>query len=201
MLDRFYLIIDSADWLDRFLPLGLKLVQLRMKDADEATLHDHFGRAIARCTEAGATFVVNDYWRLAIELGADWVHLGQEDLADADIDAIKAAGLKLGVSTHSLAELDTALAVAPDYIAFGPIFHTTLKELDWAPQGLEKIAAWRARVPCPLVAIGGITLDRAAAVFAAGADTICASTDVLGDENPQQRLGQWLDARTRWTRE
>ncbi len=198
MLDRFYLIIDSADWLDRFLNAGLKLVQLRIKDADPDALQSQTAAAIAKCRAAGATLVVNDYWRLAVELGADWVHLGQEDLADADITAIRAAGLRFGISTHSDDELEIALASEPDYVAFGPIFPTTLKQLDWAPQGLNRIQSWRDRIACPLVAIGGITLERAPAVFAAGADTICASTDILVNEDPVARLGSWLSASRRW---
>lgn len=194
MLDRFYLIVDSADWLDRFLPQGLKLVQLRMKNAEEAILRKHISDAVEKCREAGATLVVNDYWKLAAELGADWVHLGQEDLVDADVAAIRAANLKLGVSTHSDAELDIALGVEPDYVAFGPIYPTTLKELDWAPQGLTRIQSWRDRIACPLVAIGGITLERAPDVFAAGADILCASTDILGHADPEARLTAWLEA-------
>ncbi|MCW2307228.1 thiamine phosphate synthase [Rhodobium gokarnense] len=200
MLDRFYLIVDSADWLDRFLPLGLSLVQLRIKDADEATLRREFSSAIAKCRAADATLVVNDYWELAIDLKADWLHLGQEDLETADLAAIRAAGIRFGVSTHDDAELETALAARPDYIALGPVFPTTLKELDWAPQGLEKVTDWQRRLDVPLVAIGGITLQRAPAVFAAGADILCASTDVLGADDPEARLGAWLDARATWTR-
>lgn len=194
MLDRFYLIIDSAAWLDSFLNAGLKLVQLRIKDADPDALRAETRAAIAKCRAAGAILVVNDYWQLAAELGADWVHLGQEDLADADIGAIRAAGLRFGISTHSDRELEIALAAGPDYVAFGPIYPTTLKQLDWAPQGLTRIQSWRDRINCPLVAIGGITLERAPEVLAAGADIVCASTDVLRHADPQARLEAWLAA-------
>ena len=200
MLDRFYLIIDRADWLNRFLPLGLSLVQLRIKEADAATLRREFGDAIAKCRSADATLVVNDHWELAIDLKADWLHLGQEDLETADLAAIRAAGIRFGVSTHDAAELEVALAARPDYIALGPVFPTTLKQLDWAPQGLEKVTDWQERLDVPLVAIGGITLERAPAVFAVGADIVCASTDVLGAADPEARLGNWLDARGTWTR-
>ena len=89
-------------------------------------------------------------------------------MAEADLAAIRAAGLKLGISTHSDAELDAALAAEPDYVALGPIYETKLKAMTWAPQGLSRIAEWRRKIACPLVAIGGITLDRAASVLEAG---------------------------------
>ena len=102
-------------------------------------------------------------------LDADFVHLGQEDLADADLAAIRSAGIKLGISTHSQEELDIALAAEPDYVALGPIYPTKLKVMPWQPQGLARIGEWRAKIRCPLVAIGGITLKRAPSVLAAGA--------------------------------
>jgi len=136
--------------------------------------------------------VVNDYWRDAIAAGAGFVHLGQEDLAGADLGAIRAAGLKLGLSTHDEAELATALAARPDYVALGPVYETKLKVMQWAPQGLERIRRWKAAVPCPLVAIGGITLERADAVYAAGADCIAVVTDIVTAPDPEARVRQWL---------
>lgn len=199
-LDRFYLVVDRFDWLPRFLPLGLKLVQLRIKDQPEAVVRKEIAEGIALCRAHGATLVVNDYWRIAIDLGAEWLHLGQEDLAEADLAAIRAAGLKLGISTHSDEELETALAVKPDYVALGPVYETTLKVMPWKPQGLARVADWRGRIDVPLVGIGGITLERAPEVFAAGADTISVVSDVLRAPNPEARLTQWLGARGTWTR-
>ena len=198
MLDRFYLIIDRAAWLDRLLPLGLKFVQIRVKGLPDAERRAELSACIEKCAAAGATLVVNDHWRDAIELGAAWVHLGQEDLAGADVGAIRRAGLKLGVSTHSHEELERALAVDPDYVALGPIWPTTLKVMPWAPQGLDRIGEWKRIAKRPLVAIGGITLERAASVHAAGADSIAVISDVLSAPDPEARCEAWLDARGRW---
>ena len=194
MLDPFYLIIDDAKWLPRFLPLGLKLVQLRIKDQPEAELRAQITEAKSACAEHGCQLIVNDYWQLALELGCDFVHLGQEDLDEADVDAIRAGGLRLGVSTHDDSELDRALALAPDYVALGPVYHTILKAMKWAPQGVEKVAGWKKKVgEIPLVAIGGLTVERAPAVYDAGADVISAVTDVLLAESPENRLTEWLE--------
>ncbi len=195
MLDRFYLIVDGADWLRRLLPCGLKLAQLRVKSADETLLRAEIAAAKKLCADAGAQLVVNDHWRLAIDAGCDYVHLGQEDLDMADVPAIRRAGLRLGVSTHDGAELDRALSVNPDYVALGPVYPTTLKQLTIAPQGLEPVRRWRKALGArPLVAIGGITLERAADIFAAGADSLALSTDVLGAPDPEARARQWLAA-------
>jgi len=141
----------------------------------------------------GAQLVVNDYWREAIDLGADFIHLGQEDLAAADVAAIRDAGIRLGVSSHDHDELAKALAVEPDYVALGPIYETKLKKMKWAPQGLDRIGEWKAAIPCPLVAIGGITVERAPDVFAAGADSIAVVTDLITHSDPEARTREWLD--------
>ena len=138
--DRFYPIFPDADWIERMLPLGVKLVQLRVKDHDEDATRAEIARAQAACEAAGALLVVNDHWQLAIEEGCDFVHLGQEDLDDADVSAIREAGLGLGISTHDVPELDRALALAPDYVALGPIYATRLKAMRFGPQGLQRIA-------------------------------------------------------------
>jgi thiamine-phosphate pyrophosphorylase len=115
------------------------------------------------------------------------------DLADADVGAIRRAGLTLGLSTHDEAELETALKHKPDYVALGPIYPTTLKVMRFAPQGLERIALWKRRIgKIPLVAIGGITHERAAAVYAAGADCIAVVSDVTQNSNPDARVRAWL---------
>lgn len=190
---RFYQIVDSAAWLERLAPVGLRFAQLRIKDQPEAALRDEIRRALAIAAAHGVTLVINDYWRLALELGAGFVHLGQEDLDAADLDAIRAGGLKLGLSTHDHAELARALALKPDYVALGPIYPTILKAMKWAPQGVERVAEWRRLVGAtPLVAIGGLTVERAPAVYAAGADAICVVTDVLRHDDPEARLRAWL---------
>lgn len=194
MIEPVYLIIDDAAWLPRLLPVGVKLVQLRVKDKPQNEVCRQIITAREACRAAGAQLIINDYWQLAIGLGCDFVHLGQEDLACADLTAIRAAGLKLGLSTHDEAELETALAAAPDYIALGPIYPTILKAMRWAPQGEARIADWKRRVgPVPLVAIGGLTPDRALLARAAGADSCAVVTDVLRADDPEARLAEWLE--------
>ncbi|HLS59144.1 MAG TPA: thiamine phosphate synthase, partial [Paracoccaceae bacterium] len=127
-LPRFYPIFDNLRWLERTLPLGVKLVQLRIKEMPEPELRDAIAAARDLARAHGTILVVNDYWRLAIDLGCDWVHLGQEDLDTADVPAIRRAGIRLGVSTHDHAELDRALSLQPDYVALGPVYPTILKK-------------------------------------------------------------------------
>ena len=184
-LDPFYLIVDSADWIERLIPIGVKLVQLRMKDVSEDILREHIKRSKAICEKFGCQLIINDYWQIAIEEKCDFIHLGQEDLADADLASIQKAGLKLGVSTHDSAELDKALAVKPDYVALGPVYETILKKMKWQPQGVEKVTRWKSLVgDLPLVAIGGLTPDRAQGVLQAGADSAAVVTYIKLNENP-----------------
>lgn len=193
VLDPFYPILDSADWIERLLPHGIKLVQLRVKGRPDAVIPSEIARAKRLCAAAGAQLVVNDYWRAAIDAGCDYVHLGQEDLETADLDAIRAAGVRLGVSTHDEAELARALAIAPDYIALGPIYFTRLKAMRFGPQGLDKLATWKARIGAiPLVGIGGITLERARGVLEAGADCAAVVTDITLHANPEARTRAWV---------
>lgn len=193
-LPRFYPIFDDVRWLHRMLPLGVKLVQLRLKDRPEKDLKAQIAEGQALCRDHGAILVVNDHWRLAIELGCDWLHLGQEDLDTADVAAIRAAGLKLGVSTHDEAELDRALALAPDYVALGPVYPTILKKMKWHRQGVEKLTDWKARIgDIPLVAIGGMSVERAPGAFAAGADVVSAVTDITLHDDPEARVRAWLE--------
>ena len=193
MLDPFYPIADSADWVARLLLCGVRLVQLRIKDRPAADVRGEIAKAQALCMKAGAQLIVNDYWVQAIDLGCDFVHLGQGDLGNADLAAIRRAGIKLGLSTHEEAELARALETAPDYVALGPIFPTTLKSMRFAPQGIAKITEWKKRVGAiPLVAIGGIKLEHAAEIFAAGADSIAVVSDVTQNADPDARVRAWL---------
>ena len=191
-LPRFYPIVPDASWVARLARAGVKLIQLRMKDEAQSAIAPAIREALAASRAHGCEVVVNDYWREAIECGAGFVHLGQGDLETADASAIRRAGLKLGISTHSHEELERALREDPDYIALGPIYETTLKVMPWAPQGLARIGEWKALAKRPLVAIGGITLERAPAVFAAGADSIAVVSDVVFHPDPEQRSQDWL---------
>lgn len=193
MLDRFYPIFDNTDWLKRLLPLGINLVQLRIKDQPPETLRAEIIAARDLCQAAGCTLIINDHWKIAIDVGCDYIHLGQEDLDDADINAIRKAGLRLGVSTHDRAELDRAMALSPDYIALGPIYPTTLKQMKWHQQGIEKLTKWKAIIgDTPLIAIGGMTIDRASGAFAAGADVVSAVTDITLNVDPKARVRAWI---------
>ena len=192
-LPRFYPIFDSADWLRRALPLGVRLVQIRLKDLAPDRLLAEIALCQKLCRDHGATLVVNDHWQAAMDLGCDFIHLGQEDLDTADLAAIRKAGLRLGISTHDHAELDRALALDPDYIALGPVWPTILKKMKWEQQGLDRVRDWRKRVGAtPLVAIGGVTPERALQAFEAGADTASAVTDITLNPDPESRIRDWL---------
>ena len=192
-LDPFYLIVDDADWIERLVPLGVKLVQLRFKDQADEVARSEISRAQKICRDHDCQLVVNDYWQAAIDLGCDFVHLGQGDLDTADIPSIKKAGLKLGLSTHDHDELERALSLDPNYVALGPVYPTILKKMPWAPQGLEKLKEWKKLVsPLPLVAIGGLNPERIPAVMSAGADCAAVVTDITLNENPEARVATWL---------
>jgi len=194
-LPRFYPIFDSADWLRRLLPLGIRLVQLRIKELEGDALRAEIAQARDLCRAHGAALVVNDHWRVAIDAGCDWVHLGQEDLDSADIPALRRAGIKLGISTHDHAELDRALSHDPDYVALGPVYPTILKQMKWHEQGLDRVTEWKRLVgQTPLVAIGGMSVERASGALNAGADVVSAVTDITLNPDPEARVRQWIEA-------
>ena len=192
-LDVFYPIVPDVAWLGRLVPLGVRTVQLRLKDAEPERIRREIAESLAICARFRCQLIVNDYWREALEGGADYVHLGQEDLAGADVSLIRARGVRLGISTHSEAELAIALAAGPDYVALGPIYETRLKVMKFAPQGLERIGRWKRLIGrLPLVAIGGITPERADGVVMAGADSLAVITDFFTHADPEARVRQWL---------
>ena len=194
-LARFYPVFDTARWLERALPLGVRLAQLRVKDRPQSATRAEIRTALALARRHGAALVVNDHWRIAIDEGAEWLHLGQEDLDRADLPAIRRAGLRLGLSTHDHAELDRALTCAPDYVALGPVYPTILKQMPWPAQGLARLSEWkRLAGRVPLVAIGGMTVARAHGALAAGADSIAAVTDITLNPDPEARMRAWLEA-------
>jgi thiamine-phosphate pyrophosphorylase len=193
-LDRFYPIFDHADWLRRMLPLGVKLVQLRIKDQSDAVVREQIALSRELCRQHGTVLVVNDHWQQAIDAGCDWIHLGQEDLDEADLQAIRKAGLKLGVSTHDGDELERVLAMDPDYVALGPVYPTILKKMKWKQQGLPRVTEWKARVgDIPLVGIGGMSVERAPGVLQAGADIVSVVTDITLNAAPETRVRQWIE--------
>jgi thiamine-phosphate pyrophosphorylase len=195
MLAPVYPVVDSAAWIRRLLPAGVRLVQLRIKDRPAEELRAEIRESRDLCARGGAQLVVNDHWQLALEEGCDFVHLGQGDLDTADVPALHRAGVRVGISTHDDAELARALGLAPDYIALGPIYPTLLKVMAFAPQGLERLGEWKRRIGAiPLVAIGGITLERLPGVLAAGADSAAVVTDIVRHPAPEERMRHWVRA-------
>ncbi len=192
--DVFYPIVPDVKWLERLLPFGPRTVQLRIKHASDGDIARQVRRAVELTAGTPCQLIVNDYWQHAIAEGASYVHLGQEDLAAANLEAIKAAGLRLGISTHDEEELETALRADPDYVALGPIYETKLKKMKWAPQGLQKVMQWKHEIGgLPLVAIGGITPQRAHGVLSAGATSVAVITDFMTAPHVEARFQIWLE--------
>lgn len=192
-LDPFYLIVPDAAHVARFAKLGVRTIQLRFKPAAGADIRREIIAAMDATMGTPCQLIVNDHWREALSAGCDYVHLGQQDLADADISTLRAADIRIGLSTHDHAELKIALDAAPDYIALGPIFATTTKSTGRAPRGVPPITDWSARIGAlPLVTIGGITLESAPQLLAAGAQSCAVVSDVLAHASPEARAKQWL---------
>lgn len=195
MLDPFYLIVDDSTWLERLLPCGVKLVQLRIKDKVNTELHSEISKSIVICRKYDCQLVVNDYWQIALDLKCNYIHLGQEDIENADLKAISKADIKLGISTHNELELEKALACNPDYIALGPIYPTILKQMPYAPQGVARLKEWRARIgDLPLIGIGGLNIERGVDVLNNGANSAAVVTDVTLNQNPEIRTKEWIRA-------
>lgn len=197
-LPRVYPIVETAAWVARLLPVGVRLVQLRIKDRSAAEIQDEIRAAKALCMVAGAQLIVNDHWELAMAEECNFVHLGQGDLETADLPALRRAAIKIGISTHDHVELERALALDPDYIALGPIYPTMLKVMPWSAQGLARITEWKRRIGViPLVAIGGLTVERLPGVFAAGADVAAVVNDIVRSADPAARTQEWLEVSSR----
>ena len=195
MLDRFYPVVPNCGWVARLVPAGARLVQLRIKEQPDAELRRQIREAKAICAAHGAQLIVNDYWQAAIDEECAWVHLGQQDLVDADVKAIRRAGIRLGVSTHDHAELEKGLAIDPDYLALGPIYPTQLKKMPFAPQGLARIGEWKKLIGGrPLIAIGGLTLERALLCLKAGADSAAVVGDIVNNADPIAQAKAWIAA-------
>lgn len=190
---RFYPVLPDAEWVGRVLGWGACFVQLRCKLEDPAAVRAEIRRSLELERQYGACVVINDYWQEAIDAGATFIHLGQEDLATADLAAIHRHGLQFGLSTHSHEELEAALATNPDYVALGPVYPTQLKKMPWAPQGLERVQEWKQRIgDLPLVAIGGIDLERAPGCYQAGADSVAMVGDIVRHADPAGQTAAWL---------
>lgn len=192
---KIYPVVDHPRWVERLGGAGARFIQLRLKDLPPEELRAQIETAQELAVRHNIALVLNDYWELAIELGYEWLHLGQEDLDTADLDAIRQTGIRLGISTHSHEELQRALACKPDYVALGPIWETKLKKMAFGPQGIERLTEWRELCgDVPLVAIGGITLERLPSCLKAGADSVAAVSDFIRVDDPESQVKQWLAA-------
>ena len=194
-MERFYLIVGHVSQLELLVPHGVRLVQLRIKDQPETEVRRQIARARDFCAVHGAQLVVNDYWQAALDLNCGFVHLGQEDMDCADFAALRRKGVRFGLSTHDETELERALSQGPDYVALGPVYETLLKQMKWAPQGLDRVHRWKQMVAdTPLVAIGGLTIDRLPGVFEAGADSAAVVTDIQQAPDPEAQTRAWIKA-------
>ncbi|CAK7193107.1 Thiamine-phosphate synthase [Commensalibacter sp. Nvir] len=192
-MERFYLITHSVRLIEQLAPLGVKLIQLRIKNTSEVELKSQIKAALHCCQFYKVQLVLNDYWHLALDLGINFVHLGQEDLQTADFEALRLAQVRFGISTHDHHELKRALALNPNYVALGPVYETLLIKMKWQPQGLERVRVWKNKIQSiPLVAIGGLTPARAKDVFFAGADSVAVVTDIHQAPDPVARCKEWL---------
>lgn len=178
-----YPIVDSAAWVKRLLLLGVKTIQLRIKDAS-VDIEDEIQKSVVLAEQYSVRLFINDYWELAIRHNAYGVHLGQEDLQQADLEKIQQAGLRLGVSTHCEEEVARAVAVQPSYIACGPIFPTTTKVMPFSPQGIAGLAHWQRTLDYPIVAIGGINEERMPSVLATKVDGVALITAITQADDP-----------------
>lgn len=180
-----YPVVEDASWIEKLLPTGVNIIQLRLKKGSTDTFSAQIERAVALTRNTDCQLFINDHWQLAIEHGAYGVHLGQEDLAEADLEAIHSAGLRLGISTHGYAELQRIKLLQPSYIALGHIFPTKTKNMPSKPQGLQRLKSYVALcADTPSVAIGGITIDRAKSVADTGVKGIAVVTAITQADDP-----------------
>ena len=189
-----YPVVDDVLWIERLLKAGVRTLQLRIKDKRDEEVEADVLAAIELGRRYNARLFINDYWRLAIKHKAYGVHLGQEDLETTDLNAIREAGLRLGVSTHDDMEIDVALAVKPSYIALGHVFPTQTKQMPSAPQGLTQLASHITRLgDYPTVAIGGISIERAPSVLATGVGSIAVVSAITQAPDWQLATAQLLE--------
>jgi hydroxymethylpyrimidine kinase/phosphomethylpyrimidine kinase/thiamine-phosphate diphosphorylase len=187
----FYPIVDDYGWMEKLLPLGVKTIQLRIKNLPMQEVDEQIRKASILARQYHCRLFVNDYWQSAIKHQSYGVHLGQDDLKTADLGAIEEAGLRLGVSTHCYREVARALALQPSYLAIGPIHATTTKEMKFAPQGVEAFKRWRRSLDYPLVAIGGIFYENAGELIEAGADSVAVVRDIVRASDLKARVNLW----------
>ena len=181
-----YAVLPDAAWVGRMARAGVPTVQLRFKSDDAAAIRQEVRAAVQAVQGTDALLFINDHWQVAIDEGAYGVHLGQEDMDEAPLDTIRAAGLRLGLSTHGYAEMLRADAASPSYIALGAVFPTTLKRMQTAPQGTGRLYAYAKLMQhSPLVAIGGIDETRIPVVMQSGVGSIAVVRAITGAADPE----------------
>jgi len=181
-----YAVLPDAQWVGRMARAGVPTVQLRFKSDDAAAIRQEVRAAVQAVQGTNALLFINDHWQIAIDEGAYGVHLGQEDMDEAPLETIRAAGLRLGLSTHGYAEMLRADAASPSYIALGAVFPTTLKRMQTAPQGTGRLYAYAKLMQhSPLVAIGGIDEARIPVVMQSGVGSIAVVRAITGATDPE----------------
>jgi hydroxymethylpyrimidine kinase/phosphomethylpyrimidine kinase/thiamine-phosphate diphosphorylase len=188
-----YPIVDRADWINRLASNGVTIIQLRAKDLSGQAREAEAKKAIEVGKRLGVRVIINDDWEIALQLGAYGVHLGQDDLPGADFDALHRAGLRLGISTHNAEEIARAKRFQPSYVAIGTLYHSPSKSFKHSSLGLEKFSRLRRLCPSPVVAIGGITLEKAPGVFQAGADIVAVISDITSSRDPEKQMRSWRE--------
>lgn len=189
-----YAVVDSAAWVQRVLAAGVRTVQLRVKDPLQPDLRQQVRASVAAARAAGAQLFINDHWALALEEGAYGVHLGQEDLASADLGALARAGVRLGISTHSVWEMCRTLALQPSYVACGPVHATASKDMPWLPQGNGNVAYWSQLLRVPVVAIAGMNAQRCTQAMAHGAAGVALISGITAAPDPEAAVAELLAA-------
>lgn len=193
-----YAVVDSLTWIERLLHLGVKTLQLRIKNKSSPAINAQICTAIQLAQQYNARLFINDHWQLAIEYGAYGVHLGQEDIQTADLQKIKQSGLRLGLSTHSMEEIQHILPISPSYIALGHIFPTQTKIMPSTPQGLEALRQQVAYLNhlssgcIPSVAIGGISLNNIDDIVATGVRGVAVVSAITQAPDWQKATRQLL---------
>jgi hydroxymethylpyrimidine kinase/phosphomethylpyrimidine kinase/thiamine-phosphate diphosphorylase len=189
-----YPVVDSAEWIEKLLPLGVSTIQLRIKQDSPDHIEHQVSEAIRLCKGKHIRLFINDHWQLAIKHAAYGIHLGQEDIETADLRAIAAAGLRLGISSHCWWEVARALAIAPSYLALGPIYATSSKDMPWVPQGVDAVRQWVSLMDgaIPLVAIGGIDYDRARLLKQTGVGSVAMISAITQAPDYQQATRKLL---------
>ncbi len=180
-----YPVVERAEWLERLLPLGISTIQLRVKDLDGSELESEIEKAVSIANRHNCRLFINDHWQIAIDKKAYGVHLGQEDLLEADLKAIEKAGLRLGLSSHCHYEVAAAHRFNPSYIACGPVYSTTTKDMPWTPHDLDGLKYWVDVLDYPVVAIGGINQQRVNGVSNTGVSGTAMITAITLAEDPE----------------